>query len=101
MVTGRIVMIARRTIQVGCACTAMLLLAITAAGQSVDAQALVAPLRQGGLVIVMRHASSPRDVPTAATATAGNAKLERQLDEAGRNAAAAMGLPNGPKGAIP
>jgi phosphohistidine phosphatase SixA len=41
--------------------------------------------------MVMRHASSPRDVPTAATATAGNTRLERQLDEAGRASASAMG----------
>jgi phosphohistidine phosphatase SixA len=59
--------------------------------QPAEAQSLVAPLREGRLVIVMRHASSPREVPTAATATAGNVKLERQLDEAGRASAAAMG----------
>jgi phosphohistidine phosphatase SixA len=39
----------------------------------------------------MRHASSPREVPTAQTANADNPKLERQLDEPGRAGAAAMG----------
>jgi phosphohistidine phosphatase SixA len=52
---------------------------------------LVAALRQGGYVMVMRHASSPREVPTAQTANADNQKLERQLDEAGRAGATAMG----------
>jgi phosphohistidine phosphatase SixA len=39
----------------------------------------------------MRHASSPREVPTQATANADNTALERQLDEAGRRAATEMG----------
>jgi phosphohistidine phosphatase SixA len=52
---------------------------------------LVAKLRQGGYVLVMRHASSPREVPTKEVANADNTKLERQLDEAGRRGAEAMG----------
>ena len=52
---------------------------------------LIAMLRQGGYVLVMRHASSPREVPTAQTANADNPKLERQLDQPGRAGAAAMG----------
>ena len=52
---------------------------------------LVTSLREGGYVIVMRHASSPRETPTTETARPDNVKLERQLDEAGRNAATAMG----------
>src|SRR5687768_12850394 len=59
--------------------------------QSKPSADLVAALRQGGYVLVMRHASSPRDVPTAQTAKADNPKLERQLDESGRAGAAAMG----------
>jgi len=60
-------------------------------GQALDAKQLVESLRKGGLVIVMRHASSPREVPTKETAAAGNTKLERQLDETGRDTATAMG----------
>jgi len=60
-------------------------------GQALDARQLVESLRKGGLVIVMRHASSPREVPTKETAAAGNTKLERQLDETGRDTATAMG----------
>jgi phosphohistidine phosphatase SixA len=75
-------------------------LAVLAAGlfatNRIDAQAvpleeLVKQLRQGGYVLVMRHASSPREVPSKETANADNTRLERQLDEAGRRGAAAMG----------
>ena len=41
--------------------------------------------------MVMRHASSPREVPDKQTANADNVKLERQLDEAGRRGSTAMG----------
>jgi len=63
---------------------------------SVDAQALsgemlVKALQRGGYVILMRHAASPRETPTKETANADNLKLERQLDEAGRASAIAMG----------
>lgn len=71
-------------------------LAALSAGRAVDAQslspeALVSTLRQGGYVLVMRHASSPREAPDKATANADNIRLERQLDEAGRASATAMG----------
>jgi phosphohistidine phosphatase SixA len=39
----------------------------------------------------MRHAHSPGESPPAASAHQDNVKLERQLDEEGRAAAAAMG----------
>jgi phosphohistidine phosphatase SixA len=39
----------------------------------------------------MRHASSPREAPSKDVANADNTKLERQLDEAGRRGATAMG----------
>src|SRR4029453_2406619 len=52
---------------------------------------LVDALRKGGYVIVMRHASSPREAPDKASANPDNVKLERQLDEAGRASATAMG----------
>jgi phosphohistidine phosphatase SixA len=60
-------------------------------GQTAPAQSLVASLKQGGYVLVMRHASSPRDVPDKQTANADNVKMERQLDETGRRTSAAMG----------
>src|SRR5947207_5059147 len=69
----------------------LLLVARTASAQALAGDALVKALRQGGYVIVMRHASSPRDVPTRQTANADNVKLERQLDEAGRAGSVAMG----------
>ena len=53
--------------------------------------ALVTALRQGGYVIVMRHASSPREVPNTQTANPDNVKLERQLDKTGREGSIAMG----------
>ena len=60
-------------------------------GQDVSAEALVNPLRAGGYVLVMRHASSPSEIPDKQTANADNVKLERQLDDAGRTGATAMG----------
>jgi len=59
--------------------------------QALSGEALVRTLRQGGYVIVMRHASSPREVPDKQTANPDNTKPERQLDETGRTTAAAMG----------
>ena len=59
--------------------------------QALSGEALVRTLRQGGYVIVMRHASSPREAPDQQTANADNVNRERQLDEAGRASAIAMG----------
>ena len=61
-----------------------------------QAQALSGPelahaLQRGGYVLVMRHASSPVQPPLASAADSANVAHERQLDEAGRNAAVAMG----------
>jgi phosphohistidine phosphatase SixA len=53
---------------------------------------LVSALRSGGLVIVMRHASSPAEVPDKSRANADNTTPERQLDDAGRAGATAMGV---------
>jgi phosphohistidine phosphatase SixA len=52
---------------------------------------LLAALRSGGHVLAMRHAHSPSERPDAASAHRGNDGLERQLDDEGRAAAAAMG----------
>ena len=51
--------------------------------KAVPPSELLAALQRGGQVIVMRHASSPREVPDGAA--------ERVLDEAGRASARAMG----------
>jgi phosphohistidine phosphatase SixA len=48
-------------------------------------------LQRGGYVIVMRHASSPREVPDQQTANPDNVNRERQLDAEGRASATAMG----------
>ena len=68
-----------------------MLLAGTAQAEQLSGAALVNALHQGGYVILMRHASSPATPPTAENAEPGNAKLERQLDQTGRNSAQAMG----------
>lgn len=52
---------------------------------------LVKELRQGGYVLVMRHAASPATPPDKAAAHPDNVALERQLDEKGRTTAEAMG----------
>jgi len=72
--------------------SACLLLAAGAAqAQTLGGEALVKALRQGGYVIVMRHASSPRQTPDKATANSDNVKAERQLDQEGRATATGMG----------
>jgi phosphohistidine phosphatase SixA len=73
--------------------TYLTLLMVAALAQAPQSAApdLVAALRSGGHVIVMRHASSPRETPDKAAANPDNIKLERQLDEFGRSSAIAMG----------
>jgi len=60
-------------------------------GQSVSGQSLAAAMRAGGYVILMRHASSPRDPPGTGAANTDNPNLERQLDQTGRSSAIALG----------
>jgi len=62
-----------------------------ARAESLSGSVLINALRQGGYVILMRHASSPRTPPAAGDADLDNIKLERQLDETGRDTARAMG----------
>lgn len=70
-----------------------LMVGTAAVGQPAgDQDALVDALRGGGYVIVMRHASSPRTEPDAASAAPGNTDHERQLDADGRETARAMGV---------
>ena len=52
---------------------------------------LVSALKQGGYVLVMRHASSPEAKPDKATADPENTNMERQLDQVGRDSARTMG----------
>lgn len=68
-----------------------LLVTTGANAQTLSGQALVNALRQGGHVIVMRHASSPRETPDAKAANPDNTNRERQLDETGRATAIAFG----------
>jgi len=72
-------------------CILLLMLAAAMAGQARSAEELIGLIRQGGYVLLMRHASSPREAPTKEQANPDNLKLERQLDEAGRRGAVAMG----------
>jgi len=69
----------------------LLLAAGPLSAQSLPRSSLAAALRDGGFVIVMRHANSPRQPPDAAHANPENIKQERQLDETGRRDAQAMG----------
>lgn len=70
----------------------LLLVGLTAtAGQTPSPDELLHLLRQGGYVLVMRHASSPREAPTKEQANPDNPNLERQLDDAGRRGASEMG----------
>lgn len=80
----------------GCAVLlAMLTMALTAGAQEAPnwlaGKELLHALQQGGYVLVMRHASSPRTPPTKDIADADNPQLERQLDAAGRDSARALG----------
>ena len=74
-----------------CFSAALALVSGTAMAQNLSGEALVKALRQGGYVIVMRHASSPREVPDKQTANPDNTKPERQLDAEGRSTATAFG----------
>ena len=60
--------------------------AATTAGQP-----LIEALREGGYVLLMRHASSPTARPDKAAADRENTTLERQLDKTGRSTSRAMG----------
>lgn len=70
---------------------AILVLPTLAPGQGLSGEVLLRALQHGGYVIVMRHASSPSQAPTPQTADKDNVNRERQLDQAGRASASAMG----------
>jgi phosphohistidine phosphatase SixA len=72
----------------------VVILAFTATAtqaQPLAGASLVGALRGGGYILVMRHESSSQTAPAPAEADPGNAGRERQLDEAGKRAAEAMG----------
>ena len=68
-----------------------LLLGMAAPAFAAAPAGLAGQLRQGGYVLVMRHASSPATPPDKAEADPGNVADERQLDDKGRASARAMG----------
>jgi phosphohistidine phosphatase SixA len=63
----------------------------TVQAETLAGPSLVQHLRQGGYVLLMRHAHSPPTLPDRSSADSGNTHLERQLDETGRDTARAMG----------
>ena len=63
-----------------------------ARAEPLSGAALVEALRQGGYVLLMRHASSPLAPPVAGAVEPDNTRLERQLDDKGRTTARAMGM---------
>ena len=70
---------------------AMMGFSVPANAQMISGPALMNALKQGGYVLVMRHANSPAQPPAKAAADPRNVKLERELDSAGRDTARAMG----------
>jgi phosphohistidine phosphatase SixA len=55
-------------------------------------RALVTALKQGGNVLIFRHADSPAELPDSRSAEPDNSKRERQLNAAGKEGAAALGV---------
>lgn len=82
---------ARRNLWCGFLASAMCCAALVASAETLTGGALMDALRQGGYIIVMRHTSSPPNPPERAAADPRNTKLERELDETGRESARAMG----------
>ena len=66
-------------------------IAANADAPALSGAALVKALRQGGYVLLMRHASSPPNPPDSAAAEPDNTRPERQLDDTGKTTARAMG----------
>jgi hypothetical protein len=77
-------------IAIGVAAVAILagiLVTNTVQADALSGAAVVTALRQGGYVLLMRHASSPPAPPAAGSTEPDNTKLERQLDGTGRRSA--------------
>ena len=84
----------KRTIMWKGFCLALALAAASsglARAQMMPGSPLLDGLRKGGYVLVMRHANSPAMPPAKAQADPENVKLERQLDQMGRDTARTMG----------
>jgi len=62
-----------------------------AAGDELSGAALLKALRAGGNTLVMRHANAPAALPDDTSVDKENVKHERQLDDAGKNDARAIG----------
>lgn len=69
----------------------LMAIGIASGGDPLAGHDLLTALRQGGYVILMRHAHAPSAPPDSADADAENIQRERQLDEVGRRTARAMG----------
>jgi len=78
-----------KAVHITLAAVVLLGIAVESDGQTLTGAAMVNALRAGGNVIVMRHASSPSQIPDKPNPD--NVPPERQLDEKGRAAATAMG----------
>jgi phosphohistidine phosphatase SixA len=64
---------------------------VAASSPALKPPQLLQQLRQGGYVLVMRHAQSPDRAPSAQEAEADNPGHERQLDAEGKASAQALG----------
>ena len=73
--------------------SALLALAATgpARADELAGPALVSALQHGGYVLVLRHASSPFEVPDKSAVDPDNVNVERQLDATGKETSTAMG----------
>jgi hypothetical protein len=89
-IAKRLLCLSRATVAALLITTAAAHAAVAPAPQSKDST-LLASLRHGGCVILMRHASAPSSRPTASAAAPGNKNLERQLDGTGLDDAREMG----------
>jgi phosphohistidine phosphatase SixA len=69
----------------------LLLPAWSPAATTSDAHALIERLKQGGYVLLMRHAEAPVSQPRATQIAPGNGSRERQLNAKGRQDAAQFG----------
>jgi phosphohistidine phosphatase SixA len=74
-----------------CLALGLVFAASLARAEPISGADLATALRQGGFVLVMRHASAPATPPAASDAEPDNRQLERQLDSAGRTGAQLIG----------